>query len=810
MLDSVLEIDAQMSSVPEWGTNKATEKVPLWSAKSPTWHQTGEPIEQFYDLTQLKKSNVRLNDQLLPKPQESTLGDKMIHLPFPAEHPYASHVPRLKMFPSFANTAEDPKKGFGALNSQPLSSEAPASSFDVQIVHKTKGTGDRHEIQSLPPESLKRGLSWHGEQGFPHTVKIRGDKQSYYPTPTSLVVPNLQQRQGTEQALSARSANATRNVERQQWKTTYDVNHTGIGPSNQFKLDNLAEKQQYKIETGKDDDEIYPWFKNTCEPSRPQEGRIAVLQNFNYGVPTSKGAAQPDTGYIRKPTLTEKEEDRLLNGKSYANLPTPEDGKDVQWQEWSAMHDPTERFTSLVEKQMRDAPNPLPVIERGTSILNNENKSYMDNLAEQAHDNVQQMEAQNRWQQLEAMKPAHSIDLLKRKGRICTPEEQVSAFYGHEGKYNEERAGLYQTSYDPEKLAYKLNSDASKLDIRNNVTSAKDALHYPTELNGYVDGIKPNISTDPQNVPMLSERPDIFEVFEPFKRDRYIRQQQLQPNIQNSRARVQEGDVILTKSTMGADYNTQKFLQEKILNPFARSEALAVMSSQNQQLANVAANAKSLFSSKQVKFDNQVTVGEGAGASPLKISKAHIETPKLILQTPQAVEPQLNVPAFFEKKSNTSTDYSSMKKASSTFRSEKKPDYLSGLTDTEKLFLSQGKSSTAGTKNLFASNASNLGIGATSYNMYQTSAYESQFNPQLDLSKTLNRSHSWEPGCGIPRPQSKLLKLQNSFSKSQAHRDLRVSFPEKNPSLIDNITSGKKHNFGYFNSQVLRGTLVNA
>jgi len=70
------------------------------------------------------------------------------------------------------------------------------------------------------------------------------------------VVPNLQQRQGTEQALSARSANATRNVERQQWKTTYDVNHTGIGPSNQFKLDNLAEKQQYKIETGKDDDEI--------------------------------------------------------------------------------------------------------------------------------------------------------------------------------------------------------------------------------------------------------------------------------------------------------------------------------------------------------------------------------------------------------------------------------------------------------------------------------------------------------------------------------------------------------------------------
>lgn len=64
----------------------------------------------------------------------------MIHLPFPAEHPYASHVPRLKLFPSFSTTAEEAKRGVQALNTQPLTAETPAANFDIQIVEKTKGT----------------------------------------------------------------------------------------------------------------------------------------------------------------------------------------------------------------------------------------------------------------------------------------------------------------------------------------------------------------------------------------------------------------------------------------------------------------------------------------------------------------------------------------------------------------------------------------------------------------------------------------------------------------------------------------------
>ena len=69
-------------------------------------------------------------------------------------------------------------------------------------------------------------------------------------------------------------------------------------------------------------------------------------------------SVQSSSGWLalfinRKPTLTEREEDRLLNGKEYVNLPSPQEGKDEQWKEWSAMNHPEERFKALIERQMR-------------------------------------------------------------------------------------------------------------------------------------------------------------------------------------------------------------------------------------------------------------------------------------------------------------------------------------------------------------------------------------------------------------------------------------------------------------------------
>lgn len=393
---------------------------------------------------------------------------------------------------------------------------------------------------------------------------------------------------------------------------------------------------------------------------------------------------------------------------------------------------------------------------------------------------------------------------------MSTNKEQVSAFYGHEGKYNEERSGLYKTGYEPEKLAYKLDTDPGKLDMRNTVGSATNALQYPTPLNPEVDAFLSNVETDCTRVPMFSDRPDIYEVFDPHQRNRQIRLNQLKPTLPDARARMQEGDVVNRSSTMGSSYNQDKFLQEYALNANARSEPLALMSSQNQNLSNPRVNA-----TKQVKFSDQVMVGEGAGNRPLTVGKANINTPKLVMYSPRtppsrvvrSLPPPLSQSAC-DNLGDHNQDFQSMRQSAEVFRSagNQEGDGGPAAADSQKLFLSQR--SLSAPNSLFDSKSSNLGIGATSYNLFKSS-YEQQFKQDVN-DKPADPRYNWEPGCGVPRPQTSLLKIQNGFSKSAAYQDLRHMFPERNPNLIDNVTKGRKHQFGPMNAQVLRGTLINA
>ena len=69
----------------------------------------------------------------------------MIQKPFPAEHPYASHMSRFAVFPKF-DTPEDAKRGFAARDQLPKNPEMPSQPYDVTIVRKVKG-------QSLEPYS---------------------------------------------------------------------------------------------------------------------------------------------------------------------------------------------------------------------------------------------------------------------------------------------------------------------------------------------------------------------------------------------------------------------------------------------------------------------------------------------------------------------------------------------------------------------------------------------------------------------------------------------------------------------------------
>ncbi|KAJ8415900.1 hypothetical protein AAFF_G00404570 [Aldrovandia affinis] len=56
-------------------------------------------ITEYYDLTSLKKSKLRRNDELVPKPTEIDITEKVIKVPTLREHPYASHIPSCAVFP---------------------------------------------------------------------------------------------------------------------------------------------------------------------------------------------------------------------------------------------------------------------------------------------------------------------------------------------------------------------------------------------------------------------------------------------------------------------------------------------------------------------------------------------------------------------------------------------------------------------------------------------------------------------------------------------------------------------------------------
>ena len=86
-------------------------------------------------------------------------------------------------------------------------------------------------------------------------MKIHGERQQFYPIPPKTMCPNLQTREG-DMVVAPRTANALRNVEREQWRTSHQNDFSGLGPCNPVVLDNLEEKRNKFIMTGLEDDRL--------------------------------------------------------------------------------------------------------------------------------------------------------------------------------------------------------------------------------------------------------------------------------------------------------------------------------------------------------------------------------------------------------------------------------------------------------------------------------------------------------------------------------------------------------------------------
>uniref|UniRef100_A0A8D3BEV2 Uncharacterized protein n=1 Tax=Scophthalmus maximus TaxID=52904 RepID=A0A8D3BEV2_SCOMX len=196
--------------------------------------------QQLYSNTGSKKSKLRLNDQLVPKPTDINIGEKIIKIATPKEHPYSSHISRFAMFPSF-HSPDDPETGV-RVASQPYPSHLiPKSAPGVTLLSKTYGGPFRHEILETPIKTRK-ALSWTGQHGFwDHTKPLTGENQVFYPTPPKTVLPNPNLRDW-DLSLSERTSNMLTNVERTHWVTTYQRHFTGSGPACPLKIDDFKEK----------------------------------------------------------------------------------------------------------------------------------------------------------------------------------------------------------------------------------------------------------------------------------------------------------------------------------------------------------------------------------------------------------------------------------------------------------------------------------------------------------------------------------------------------------------------------------------
>ncbi|KAM7420642.1 hypothetical protein PAMA_015057 [Pampus argenteus] len=195
--------------------------------------------------------------------------EKMIKIATPKEHPYASHISRFAMFPSFHSPDDT---GVRAACQPFLNPLIPTGAPDVTLLSKTIGGPYRHELLKTPTRTSKKAVIWTGEHGFlNHTKPLKGDGQVFYPTPPKTVLPNPKLRDWNF-SLSERTSNMLKNLERAHWVTSYKMHYTGSGPANPLKIDDFKEKMSdltgMTLHTAPLRERSHPLFA----PSKPREG----------------------------------------------------------------------------------------------------------------------------------------------------------------------------------------------------------------------------------------------------------------------------------------------------------------------------------------------------------------------------------------------------------------------------------------------------------------------------------------------------------------------------------------------------------
>ncbi|KAM9722844.1 sperm-associated microtubule inner protein 4 [Menidia menidia] len=187
------------------------------------------------------KRTAYLNDQRIPKPTDVNVADKATRTATMREHPYASHISRFAVFPSFSSP-DDPQTGVRAA-AQPFPNLfIPNKAPDMTLLSKTIGGPYRHEILGTPLKTRKKAVIGTRENGIlDQTKPVKEEDQGFYPTPSKIIHPNPRLRDWNL-TLSERTSNMLKNLERTQWITSYQMQYSGLGAAIPMKIDDFKEK----------------------------------------------------------------------------------------------------------------------------------------------------------------------------------------------------------------------------------------------------------------------------------------------------------------------------------------------------------------------------------------------------------------------------------------------------------------------------------------------------------------------------------------------------------------------------------------
>ncbi|XP_061919003.1 sperm-associated microtubule inner protein 4 [Entelurus aequoreus] len=158
-----------------------------------------------------KKSDARLNDQLVPKPTDVNVVEKAIKTGAPREHPYASHISRFAMFPSSRSSGGP---GVTVAPFPFVSPIVPTLPRNVTVRSKTKGGPYRHEVLETP-------------------TREKTAKLAVLPNPKE--VGNV--------TSSERTNNMVKSLDTMRWVTSYQMHYKGLQmDSKSPKSDDFGEK----------------------------------------------------------------------------------------------------------------------------------------------------------------------------------------------------------------------------------------------------------------------------------------------------------------------------------------------------------------------------------------------------------------------------------------------------------------------------------------------------------------------------------------------------------------------------------------